>query len=73
MLEKTSIRINGLIKIELEAGKRVELIAALPTASMWNGLPVDRVTGLESGLVNKNSQKTIIYALKSTLSHLICS
>lgn len=42
-----------MIKIELGAGKGVELIAAFPTPSMWNGLPVDRVTGLESGLVKK--------------------
>ena len=53
--QKTSIRINGLIKEELKAGNIVELIAAFPTPSMWNGLPVDRVTGLESGLVRKFS------------------
>ena len=53
--QRTSIRINGLIKEELNAGNIVELIAAFPEPTSWNGLPVDRVTGLESGLVKKFS------------------
>lgn len=51
--QKTSIRINGLIKDELEAGNIVELIAAFPDPTTWNGLPVDQVTGLEAGLIKK--------------------
>jgi hypothetical protein len=42
-----------LIKKELKAGKTVELIAAFPEPTSWNDLPVDRVTGLEAGLVRK--------------------
>jgi len=51
--QRTSIRINGLIKKELKAGRKVELIAAFPEPSTWNGLPVDCVTGLESGLIKQ--------------------
>jgi hypothetical protein len=51
--QRTSIRVNGLIKKELKAGKTVELIAAFPEPTSWNDLPVDRVTGLEAGLVRK--------------------
>lgn len=53
--QRTSIRVNGLIKEELKAGRTVELIAAFPEPTSWNGLPVDTVTGLESGLVKKFS------------------
>ena len=53
--QRTSIRVNGLIKEELKSGRRVELIAAFPEPTSWDGLPVDTVTGLESGLVKKFS------------------
>lgn len=53
--QRTSIRVNELIKKELKAGKTVELIAAFPKPTSWNGLPVDRATGLETGLVKKFS------------------
>lgn len=49
--QTTSIRINGLIKDELQKGNTVELLAATPEPSQWNGLPVDNVTGLETGLI----------------------
>lgn len=49
--QTTSIRINGLILEELRKGKAVELIAAIPKPSTWNGLPVDNVTGLENALI----------------------
>lgn len=51
----TSIRVNGLIKAALNAGKDVTLLTAQPDPSSWIGLPVDRVTGLESGLIKKLS------------------
>ena len=53
--QRTSIRVNGLIKEELKAGRTVGLIAAFPGPTSWSGLPVDTVTGLESGLVKKFS------------------
>lgn len=49
--QATSIRVNALIKDELAKGRTVELIAALPEPTSWNGLPVDRITGLETGLI----------------------
>ena len=51
--QRTSIRINALIKDDLDAGKKVWVIAAFPEATGWNGLPVDTVTGLEAGLLRK--------------------
>jgi hypothetical protein len=51
--QQTSIRINDLIKKELKTGNIVELIAAFPEPTSWNRLPVDCVTGLESGLIKQ--------------------
>jgi hypothetical protein len=51
--QRTSLRVNGLIKERLLAGDDVELIAAFPEPMAWNGLPVDVVTGLEQGLIKK--------------------
>jgi hypothetical protein len=51
----TNLRLNELIGKELSAGKRVEVLTACPEPTEWNGLPVDQVTGLESGLVKKLS------------------
>ena len=51
--QSTSIRINGLIKTALKSGKTVETLAAFPEPTTWNTLPVDVVSGLETGLVAK--------------------
>lgn len=51
--QRTSIRVNALIKDRLIAGDTVELIAAFPESTSWQGLPVDVVTGLEHGLIKK--------------------
>jgi hypothetical protein len=51
--QRTSLRINALIKEKLLAGDTVELIAAFPPPTVWNGLPVDVVMGLELGLIKK--------------------
>ncbi|MCB1675361.1 MAG: hypothetical protein KDI01_03670 [Halioglobus sp.] len=48
--QRTSIRINGLIRDTLKKGRKVWVIAASPEAGSWNDLPVDIVTGLEAGL-----------------------
>jgi hypothetical protein len=51
--QRTSIRINGRIKTALQSGKTVETLAAFPEPTTWSGLPVDVVSGLETGLVAK--------------------
>ena len=53
--QRTSIRINALIKKMLCLNSTVEVIAALPEPSSWNGLPVDQASGLETGLIKKFS------------------
>lgn len=53
--QRTSIRINRLIKEKLGLNNKVEVIAASPDPSTWNGLPVDQVSGLEAGLIRKFS------------------
>jgi hypothetical protein len=49
--QKTNARINGLISSALANGSKVETLVAEPTASDWNGLPVDGAAGLEVGLI----------------------
>lgn len=49
--QTTSIRIKGLLQKELQAGRSVYVLAAFPEPGSWNGLPVDNVAGLESGLI----------------------
>jgi hypothetical protein len=49
--QKTSSRMNGLIRQSLEEGRRVQAMFALPAASEWNGLPVDGAAGLEAALI----------------------
>ena len=51
--QRTSLRVNALIREKLIAGNTVELIAAFPEPTSWNGLPVDVVTGLEQGLIKE--------------------
>lgn len=51
--QRTSIRINGLIRQKLASGHEVWVVAAFPNAGVWNGLPVDTVTGLEAGLIRE--------------------
>ena len=49
--QRTSVRVNGLIRNKLRHGHKVWVIAAFPKNTSWKGLPVDTVVGLESGLV----------------------
>lgn len=46
-------RLNGFILDELRLGRRVEVLAAFPEPGAWQGLPVDRVLGLEAGLIRE--------------------
>jgi hypothetical protein len=49
--QRTSARINKLIKKTLTAGKPVKILVATPPPSEWKGLPVDIAAGLEAGLI----------------------
>jgi hypothetical protein len=49
--QRTNIRIRGLIVELLKAGRRIQVLAARPEPLEWNGLPVNTVPGLESGLI----------------------
>ena len=47
-------RVGGvklLIEAALADGNEVSVLVATPGTSEWNGLPVDLVAGLESGLI----------------------
>ena len=48
---KTSARVKQLIAGELNAGKSVKVLIAIPHNSEWNGLPVNTAAGLETGLI----------------------
>jgi hypothetical protein len=49
--QRTSSRINRLIKASLGNGQRVEVFIATPPDSDWGGLPVSTAAGLEAGLI----------------------
>ncbi|QOD63853.1 GIY-YIG nuclease family protein [Ochrobactrum sp. MT180101] len=51
--QRTNARVKALIQEALAAGKRVKVLVAVPTASEWNGLPVNTAAGLEAGLIAK--------------------
>jgi hypothetical protein len=49
--QRTSARVKGLILDALARGRRVQVLAAQPPSSEWNGLPIDGAAGLEIGLI----------------------
>ena len=49
--QRTSIRINGVIRDLLTGGGAVEILYACPDHMEWNGLPVHGSAGLELGLI----------------------
>lgn len=49
--QRTSFRINGLIRATLQAGKSLKIVVATPKDSEWNGLPVNTAAGLEVALI----------------------
>jgi hypothetical protein len=51
--QRTSQRINGIIKSELLTAPFVEIYTAMPADFEWNGLPVHGSAGLELGLIKK--------------------
>lgn len=53
--QRTSQRLNGLLKAELLAGAQIEIYTAAPPNLSWNGLPVSGEAGLELGLIETYS------------------
>lgn len=53
--QRTSQRLNGLLKAELLAGAQIEIYIAAPPNLSWNGLPVSGDAGLELGLIETYS------------------
>lgn len=51
--QRTSQRINGVMKGELKKIDCIEIYAAFPEDMEWNGLPVHGSAGLELGLIKK--------------------
>ncbi|MGH1405127.1 MAG: hypothetical protein ACRBBJ_01055 [Rhodomicrobiaceae bacterium] len=51
--QSTNIKINKLIVDHLLKKQKLSLLAAFPPNTTWNGLPIDGVMGLESGLIKK--------------------
>jgi len=51
--QRTSFRVNGLIKLALDDGKTVNVLLAKPGTDKWSGLPVNVAAGLEVGLIQE--------------------
>lgn len=49
--QRTSARVNGLIREALLAGTSVSVFVTTPPELQWNGLPIDGSAGLEVGLI----------------------
>jgi hypothetical protein len=51
--QRTSLRLNGIIKSELQKMGSIDIYTAIPPDFEWNGLPVHGTAGLELGLIKK--------------------
>ncbi|ANL11976.1 MULTISPECIES: GIY-YIG nuclease family protein [unclassified Rhizobium] len=51
--QRTSKRLNALIKGELLASGSIDIYVAIPPDLEWNGLPIHGSAGLELGLIKK--------------------
>jgi hypothetical protein len=51
--QRTSFRVNGLIKTALDERKNVTVLIAIPEPSQWSGLTVNTAAGLEVGLIQE--------------------
>ena len=49
--QRTSIRLNDMLKKELRAGHVIDIYTVSPPDLAWNGLPVSGMAGLELGLI----------------------
>lgn len=53
--QRTSQRLNEILKAELVAVSHIDIYTATPPDLEWNGLPVHGSAGLELGLIKKYS------------------
>ncbi len=53
--QRTSLRINEIIRTELRAAGEIDVLVAHPQDMAWNGLPVHGSAGLELGLIKAYS------------------
>jgi hypothetical protein len=51
--QRTSIRLNKLLKNELRAPQVIDIYTVSPPDLTWNGLPVSGMAGLELGLIER--------------------
>lgn len=49
--QRTSCRVNGLIKTSLKSGQTLKVLIATPEDCEWNGLPVNTSAGAEVALI----------------------
>lgn len=49
--QRTSLRLNGIIRHELQSAAEIDVLIAQPENMQWNGLPVHGAAGLELGLI----------------------
>ncbi|RXS97860.1 hypothetical protein [Silvibacterium dinghuense] len=49
--QRTSARVHKQIKAAIAEGFEVEVLAATPESTVWNGLPVNTAAGLEIALI----------------------
>jgi len=53
--QRTSQRLNGILKMELATAPCIDILTASPPDLDWNGLPVHGSAGLELGLIKNYS------------------
>jgi hypothetical protein len=51
--QRTSARVNALIRKAVEAGQKVAVMTVIPPLLDWKGLPIDGAAGLEAGLIRQ--------------------
>ncbi len=49
--QRTSLRLNEMIRCELQASRQIDVLVAHPEDMEWNGLPVHGAAGLELGII----------------------
>lgn len=49
--QRTSLRLNDLIRMELQSDAQIDVLIAQPEDMDWDGLPVHGAAGLELGLI----------------------
>jgi hypothetical protein len=49
--QRTSLRLNDIIRRELQSAAKIDVLIAQPEDMQWHGLPVHGAAGLELGLI----------------------